>query len=66
MSKDAKHIIHLITEFELREDGTELIRSLSVIAQLLSELANRQTKATYHRKFTLGKLEIDINFYGMK
>ncbi len=66
MNKDADHVIRLLASFEAQEGGTDIIKSLSIITQLLSELTNRHTKATYHRKFILGKLEIDINFYGMR
>lgn len=66
MTKDATQIIKTLTLFESQENGAGIVRALSTIAILLGELTNRPTKATYHRKFNFGKLEIDVNFYGMR
>ncbi len=66
MNKDVAHLIHTITSLENQENGADLVRTLSIIAVLMGEIGNRPSKATYSKKFKLGKLEIDVNFFGMR
>ncbi len=63
---DSESLLDTLACLEQKENGAELINVLNVIANLLRELDNRRSKATYTRKFKLGKLVVDVAFDGMK
>ncbi len=66
MLSDSESIIETLALLEAKHNGPDLINVVNVISNLLKELDNRKTKATYSRKFSLGKLSITLEFDGMK
>ncbi len=66
MLSDSESIVETLASLESKHNGADLINVVNVIANLLRELDNRKTKATYSRKFKLGKLSITLEFDGMK
>jgi len=63
---DSESLLDTLRCIEKNKNGDALISVLNTIANLMRETNNRQSKAVYNRKFTLGKLEIDVSFDGMK
>ena len=63
---DSESLLDTLRCLETKDNGADLINVLNVVANLLRELDNRKSKATYSRKFTLGKLQIKLDFDGMK
>ena len=59
-------LLDTIDRIEKNTDGDKLLDSLNIVANLMRELENRRSKATYTRKFSLGKLSLTVEFDGMK
>ncbi len=63
---DSESLIDTLKCLETKENGEELVKILNIIANLMRDIDNRPSKATYARTFTLGKLRITTLFDGMK
>jgi hypothetical protein len=64
--EEKDYLIETINHLQNKPEGEKIINTLNVLANLLNENYNTPTKAKYRRQFKHQKLEITIDFDGLR